>query len=224
MPGLIVTPLASGSTRKSGDAIVPARRRSRRQTDAKGTGPCAIHDSCSPSFSASASPPPVRRRRPPRERNRLPSQRRSSSSGSASAPTRSWRDGTGCSSTTGSWRRLRTACACASWASRPRAIPFVVLEIASPDTLKRADYYRGLQRRLYFQDGAPTESAARRDLPVGQGGGGRHVQHARDRGRRVADGAGAGPPPGDRLVSARAARPGQRDPRCSSRASIRTAR
>jgi len=36
--------------------------------------------------------------------------------------------------------------------------PFVVLEIASPDTLKQVDYYRGLQRRLYFQDGVPTES------------------------------------------------------------------
>ncbi len=34
--------------------------------------------------------------------------------------------------------------------------PFVVLEISSPDALKRADYYRGLQRRLYFQDGEPT--------------------------------------------------------------------
>jgi hypothetical protein len=39
--------------------------------------------------------------------------------------------------------------------------PFVVLEIASPDTLARADYFRGLQRRLYFQDGVPT--AAQRD-------------------------------------------------------------
>jgi hypothetical protein len=38
---------------------------------------------------------------------------------------------------------------------------FVVLEIASPDTLKRTDYFRGLQRRLYFQDGEPT--AAQRD-------------------------------------------------------------
>jgi hypothetical protein len=36
--------------------------------------------------------------------------------------------------------------------------PFVVLEIASPDTLKRTDYYRGLQRRLYFQDGTPTNA------------------------------------------------------------------
>jgi len=39
--------------------------------------------------------------------------------------------------------------------------PFVVLEITSPDTLKRTDYFRSLQRRLYFQDGAPT--AAQRD-------------------------------------------------------------
>ena len=39
--------------------------------------------------------------------------------------------------------------------------PFVVLEIASADTLKRSDYFRGLQRRLYFQDGVPT--AAERD-------------------------------------------------------------
>jgi hypothetical protein len=36
--------------------------------------------------------------------------------------------------------------------------PFVVLEIAAADTLKRLDYYRGLQRRLYFQDGAPTDA------------------------------------------------------------------
>ncbi len=36
--------------------------------------------------------------------------------------------------------------------------PFVVLEIASPDTLKRTDYFRGLQRRLYVQDGIPTDA------------------------------------------------------------------
>ncbi|MGE5199192.1 MAG: M14 family zinc carboxypeptidase, partial [Rhodospirillaceae bacterium] len=36
--------------------------------------------------------------------------------------------------------------------------PFVVLEIAAADTLKRLDYYRGLQRRLYFQEGAPTDA------------------------------------------------------------------
>ena len=35
---------------------------------------------------------------------------------------------------------------------------FVVLEIAAADTLKRLDYFRGLQRRLYFQDGAPTDA------------------------------------------------------------------
>ena len=39
--------------------------------------------------------------------------------------------------------------------------PFVVLEIASAETMKRLDYYRGLQRRLYFQDGEPT--ATQRD-------------------------------------------------------------
>ena len=36
--------------------------------------------------------------------------------------------------------------------------PFVVLEIASPETMKRLDYHRGLQRRLYFQDGVPTDA------------------------------------------------------------------
>ena len=36
--------------------------------------------------------------------------------------------------------------------------PFVVLEIASADTLKRSDYFRGLQRRLYLQDGVPSET------------------------------------------------------------------
>ena len=35
---------------------------------------------------------------------------------------------------------------------------FIALEIAAPDTLKRLDYYRGLQRRLYFQDGVPTDA------------------------------------------------------------------
>jgi Zinc carboxypeptidase len=39
--------------------------------------------------------------------------------------------------------------------------PFVLLEIASAGTLARIDHYRGLQRRLYFQDGEPT--AAQRD-------------------------------------------------------------
>ena len=36
--------------------------------------------------------------------------------------------------------------------------PFVLLEISSPDTLKNLDRYRELERKLYFQDGAPTPS------------------------------------------------------------------
>jgi hypothetical protein len=36
--------------------------------------------------------------------------------------------------------------------------PFVLLEISSPDTLKDLDRYRKLERKLYFQDGAPTQS------------------------------------------------------------------
>ncbi len=39
--------------------------------------------------------------------------------------------------------------------------PFLLLEIASPETLKKLDYYKGLERKLYFQGGAPT--AAERD-------------------------------------------------------------
>jgi hypothetical protein len=34
--------------------------------------------------------------------------------------------------------------------------PFVMLEIASPDTLKNLDRYKQLERKLYFQNGAPT--------------------------------------------------------------------
>ncbi len=34
--------------------------------------------------------------------------------------------------------------------------PFIAVEISAPDTLKKREYYRGLERRLYFQDGAPT--------------------------------------------------------------------
>ena len=36
--------------------------------------------------------------------------------------------------------------------------PFVAIEISSPDNLKKRDYYKGLERRLYFQDGIPTEA------------------------------------------------------------------
>src|SRR5262245_7035167 len=34
--------------------------------------------------------------------------------------------------------------------------PFIVVEISSPDTLKNLDRYKDLQRKLYFQGGAPT--------------------------------------------------------------------
>jgi hypothetical protein len=36
--------------------------------------------------------------------------------------------------------------------------PFVALEIASADTLKNLDRYKQLQRKLYFQGGAPTDA------------------------------------------------------------------
>lgn len=36
--------------------------------------------------------------------------------------------------------------------------PFVAIEISSSDNLKKRDYYKGLQRRLYFQGGAPTDA------------------------------------------------------------------
>src|SRR5829696_7262446 len=45
--------------------------------------------------------------------------------------------------------------------------PFVALEIASADTLKNLDRYKQLQRKLYFQGGAPTD--AERDEIFRQG-------------------------------------------------------
>ncbi len=36
--------------------------------------------------------------------------------------------------------------------------PFIALEISSPDTLKNLDRYKQLERKLYFQGGAPTEA------------------------------------------------------------------
>src|SRR3954465_1997332 len=45
--------------------------------------------------------------------------------------------------------------------------PFIALEIASPDTLKNLDRYKQLERKLYFQGGAPTE--AERDEIFRQG-------------------------------------------------------
>jgi hypothetical protein len=36
--------------------------------------------------------------------------------------------------------------------------PFIVLEISSPDTLENLDRYKTLQRKLYFQGGAPGDA------------------------------------------------------------------
>lgn len=36
--------------------------------------------------------------------------------------------------------------------------PFIALEISAPDTIAHLDRYKQLERRLYFQDGAPTEA------------------------------------------------------------------
>jgi hypothetical protein len=36
--------------------------------------------------------------------------------------------------------------------------PFIALEISSPETLKTLDRYKQLERKLYFQDGAPTDA------------------------------------------------------------------
>jgi hypothetical protein len=45
--------------------------------------------------------------------------------------------------------------------------PFIALEIASPDTLKNLDHFKQLERRLYFQGGAPGD--AERDDILRQG-------------------------------------------------------
>jgi len=37
--------------------------------------------------------------------------------------------------------------------------PFIVLEISAPDTLKNLDRYKQLERKLYFQGGAPSDAA-----------------------------------------------------------------
>src|SRR5258706_1131256 len=36
--------------------------------------------------------------------------------------------------------------------------PFIALEISSPETLTNLDRYKTLERKLYFQDGAPTDA------------------------------------------------------------------
>src|SRR3981189_1246132 len=45
--------------------------------------------------------------------------------------------------------------------------PFIALEISAPDTLKNLDRYKQLERKLYFQGGAPTD--AERDEIFRQG-------------------------------------------------------
>ena len=45
--------------------------------------------------------------------------------------------------------------------------PFILLEISSPDTIRHLDPYRELERRLYFQDGAPSD--AERDAIFNEG-------------------------------------------------------
>src|ERR1041385_2302391 len=35
--------------------------------------------------------------------------------------------------------------------------PFIALEISAPETLKNLDRYKALERRLYFQGGAPSD-------------------------------------------------------------------
>src|ERR1700730_8588630 len=35
---------------------------------------------------------------------------------------------------------------------------FIMLEISSPETLRNRDRYQALERKLYFQGGAPTEA------------------------------------------------------------------
>ncbi len=45
--------------------------------------------------------------------------------------------------------------------------PFIVLEISAPETLKNLDRYKEMERKLYFQGGAPTD--AERDAIFAQG-------------------------------------------------------
>ena len=45
--------------------------------------------------------------------------------------------------------------------------PFIALEISAPDTLKNLDRYKRLEKKLYFQGGAPTD--AERDEIFRQG-------------------------------------------------------
>ena len=78
--------------------------------------------------------------------------------------------------------------------------PFIALEISSPDTLKNLDRYKQLERKLYFQGGAPTDTERDEIFRQGKLVLLDHLQHPRDRDRRVADVGGAGAPPRDRAT------------------------
>ena len=65
----------------------------------------------------------------------------------------------------GPHRRLHEARRAASDSVRLRELgkstngqPFIVLEISAPETLKNLDRYKQLERKLYFQGGAPTDA------------------------------------------------------------------
>ena len=96
--------------------------------------------------------------------------------------------------------------------------PFIALEISSADTLKNLDRYKQLERKLYFQGGAPTDAERDEIFRAGQAGPAHHLQHPRDRDRRVADGAGARASPRHRGFADREEDSRQRDLRCSCRA------
>ena len=64
-------------------------------------------------------------------------------------------------------RRIPTACASASSARRATAIRSSRSKSARADTLKNLDRYKQLERKLYFQGGAPTD--AERDEIFRQG-------------------------------------------------------
>ncbi len=42
--------------------------------------------------------------------------------------------------------------------SSTNGAPFIALEISAPDTLREIDRYKALERKLYFQGGAPTDA------------------------------------------------------------------
>ncbi len=59
---------------------------------------------------------------------------------------------------------------------------------AAPDTLKNLDRYKQLERKLYFQGGAPTDAERDEIFRQGKAVVADHLQHSRDGDRRVADG------------------------------------